>query len=521
MEQTKSYLIMELKDRAEMRVYYSARAREESYRTARYNQHCVARDLLRLESFDSMWHAAVRAVMINANRSTTPEKYRRKWAAENMSRFEMHPAVYWVIFGEREEPKDWQQLLLEWPHISENDPMKLAYTRDERKGADGIHTATTLGKYFARHWPHISDHARRDWAARFAPAHVEIWDTREGIISGIELGPQSCMRSSYGAIPFNDVDNQKLLMYRAGDASISDVPWHKHPYSVYCPSLGWRIAVRIDKGAPDVVLARALINEKKKGYVRSYSHGGNDDKLEAALSKMGYRQIHSWDGLKTLRLEHPTKDGYFMPYIDGGAQDVDVRDEHFVITDCGGEYTCTNTDGTLDAREVHGECEDCGATISDEDDDHIHAGRDQGTHICASCSDNYTMVQGVGYHGRLMSYYILSDNAIEVRDRSYDPDNLPDTIVYCEDAEEYFRKCDVHYIDGTWYDPNTTDIVCDADGDYQLEDKCVKCADDEWRLQDNCWESAKGNWYADDETEVHVPEGSYHADELQEMIDNA
>ena len=43
----------------------------------------------------------------------------------------LHPAIEKVIVGYCYRPRDWHQLLLEWPHRSETDPNRLAYTQSE------------------------------------------------------------------------------------------------------------------------------------------------------------------------------------------------------------------------------------------------------------------------------------------------------------------------------------------------------------------------------------------------------
>ena len=68
----------------------------------------------------------------------------RQWFYHITSRFQLHRAVYDAMRHAR--PRDWQQLLLEWPHVAETDAARLAYTRDERAGRDDKQTVTSVGK---------------------------------------------------------------------------------------------------------------------------------------------------------------------------------------------------------------------------------------------------------------------------------------------------------------------------------------------------------------------------------------
>ena len=85
----------------------------------------------------------------------------RDWHYRLQTRFNLHPAV--VAAFNMHDPEDWQQLLLEWPHVATTDGTRLAYTRDERSGQDDRQTLTSLGKYIKQHWPRMADHHIRDF----------------------------------------------------------------------------------------------------------------------------------------------------------------------------------------------------------------------------------------------------------------------------------------------------------------------------------------------------------------------
>lgn len=431
------------------------------------------------------------------------EEDQRKWFVRISQTFELHPVIERVV-RDGYRPVDWQRMLLEWPHVSTEDETQIAYTRDEKSGEDFLENGSKrqvrckIGKYLSRHYPHIPDEVRRDWAGRFSPGTYEIWDTMEKVIAGIELGPTSCMHSANGNHGFTSNDNYELSEYFNGNTD-RRVPWTKHPYSVYDPKYGWRMAVRIDKGNPNIVMARALINVDPEYlsvgqagiFVRVYGRGSDDSKLGTWLGDHGYVHESSWpDGVCLAKVRNPNG-GYLMPYIDGDTQTVTDCGSHYEISE-DGEIEATGTCGTVDGTSSVGTCDDCGATVH-ENEKYIHAGRYENHLVCECCRENYTYVEGCGSRGQTIEYYVHDDNRVEVNGSYYDEDNLPSNIVQLHDGE--------------WYLRDDSDIV--------------ECADDKWRLKDDCWESAEGNWYSDSEAQIDVAGGTYHPDELQDKIDNA
>ena len=70
----------------------------------------------------------------------------RPWHRDLQDRFALHPAVVKAL-NSGLVPDDWKLLTLEWPHVSETDELRLAYTRDERGGLDNRQVITAVGKY--------------------------------------------------------------------------------------------------------------------------------------------------------------------------------------------------------------------------------------------------------------------------------------------------------------------------------------------------------------------------------------
>ena len=68
---------------------------------------------------------------------TRPWHKREQLASDLM----YHGAVHAALSVCR--PADWHLLLLEWPHIADDDKRQIAYTRDERKGEEADVTICT------------------------------------------------------------------------------------------------------------------------------------------------------------------------------------------------------------------------------------------------------------------------------------------------------------------------------------------------------------------------------------------
>lgn len=507
------------------------------------------------EALDAIYHANYARWKDNGMGDTDWWHGEHYWHIQVRSQFSLHPLVERIIRIDCIRPVNWQLLLLEWPHVSVEDDCMIAYTRNEAAGQDYVdngskrQTRTTIGKYLSRHWPHVPDHMRRDWAGRIRPAKYEIWDTMEGIISGVELGPQSCMKSSHGTIPFREYDNEQLCSWQS-DKDVR-VAWHKHPYIVYNPKYGWRMAVRIDTGRPDIVMGRCLVNANDMTYVRSYarnaSEGGtsySDEKLEAWLQDKGYCKKGGWSGCKVARVDHPDH-GLMLPYLDGSPQNASDQGDHLHIRS-GGNLDGTNTDGTggSDEGDAMGDCVRCDETVYENDDDRIPVGRDGEDVACGGCACHFTRVRGntegtYSRHGNWAAYYISDDDAVEVDGIDYDPEHLPDEIKTLHDGEYahgdncvYVESEDAYYLhedvircesDDAFYVDGSDDIVEIDNKWYRKDDDdVVECRDDEYRLKEDCWEDDEtGDWYSNDDEAIVISGNMYHPDTVKQWLIDA
>ena len=435
-----------------------------------------------------------------------------KWHLELRRKFSLHPAVERML---KYKPADPAKLVLEWPHISETDTMRLAYTRSPADGENNRQLVTSIGKYLSRHWPSVSDHLRRDAQALYTPDTMYFVHTLPEIIMGVELGPHSCMCSASGGLEFTSKHHNQMLAWIADNVQ-PEPPWNSHPYNAYAPDLGWHMALRKDNTGK--IMARAMCN--KKMFVRTYRRGNDmdayshtDEVLAAWLQEQGYTHKNSWpDGTK-LRCEDLQ-----CPYIDGDTQKISHLEGDIYAVDTHGDHDATNTNGYAESRnsnddddgEDYRECEECGDNnpVSDV----YYVGRAEDKCVCENCRDNnFIGVRGARSRGRgWFEYYIRNDDACSVANRDYyiDPCWLPEGIVAVQSDNAPFAEVDdTICIDGDCWLVNSDNIVAlhvpnpDNEDDYAHENNTWTCA-------------TTGYIYHDNTQAVVIDGNTYHPDDV-------
>ena len=418
----------------------------------------------------------------------------REWFNQQRQRHQLHPAVYLMMTEHMYRPHDWQQLLLEWPHKSITDPNRLAYTRDERSAmhngdSDAKAVITTIGKYLTRHFPDAPSNLIRDVVAQHTyGGSTEITKDMDKMVHAVIHGPRSCMSPSFDIM----CDDRE----------------ERHPYAVYDPSLGWGMAVRTDTDG--MVLGRCLVHESDdgKGFVRSYkrereysSHSGADESIEAMLTGLGYAKWRGWPEHTRLMCYPLRREGYLMPYIDGGNQHVEEDGiEHFRISNYSG-WEATNTNGMLNAHTCT--CDDCGEGM--DEDDSYSIGYHGDSRVGPCCIDEYTLVTG----RRRDTYYVSNNDAVCVDGEYYHDQYLDDNNIVRLHNDEYEHSDNAVYIDS-------------QDEYYHCDDEAIVYAEDtgQYELREDCWCCAEsGNYYTDDEDNVEVDGETYHPDHAPETDD--
>ena len=424
---------------------------------------------------------------INAKRDA------RHWVIREMDSYPMHPVIDAAIKLVR--PIDWQQLFLEWPHISQGDRTRIAYTQNEIKGQKNIQTVTSVGKYLNRHFP-LPDHTIRDLVSRHGSADTyKFVHTTAEMIYHLHRGPGSCM------------------VWREDRGIRCDDGVTRHPYETYDPKYGWHMAVRI---SGDETIGRALCMTNSDGtkyFVRSYARPANnggysetDNGMENWLHEQGYVKESYWrDGEKLAY--HGTCDVFLAPYLDGGDKRVSIdAGNKWVIVDSDGEFLCDQTGGCpTDDSGDYFECEDCGDRTAE--DDGYWVGRGDDTRVCESCQENNYRY---AYGRRGNQYYVHEDNAIYVDSQGeyYDVDYLDDNEIVELNNGDYVPLDEAIEVDGDWYHIDD-DRIC------RTED-----TDEFMRINEGCWQCEEsGNWYTDAVDCVVVDGNKYHPDNAPERID--
>lgn len=425
----------------------------------------------------------------------------KSWHAFLQAKFTLHPSV--VRMADTYRPKDYVQLALEFPHVSEKDSTRLAYTRSDADGANDRQLVTSIGKFLSRHWPHVEDHLRRDAQAAYSPDLLMIYNTTPEMIRAIEEGPRSCMASVYGSIPFDRHDREAMQKWFA-DKSSPEPDWSKHPYSCYRPDYGWSVATRTT--AEGNIDGRALLY--KGEFLRTYRRHKTDPTgwsetdftLQEWLKHQGYKMVTSWpDGAQ---LHTPYVNGaLFAPYIDGQvntvAFDGNTTSE---ITDDDWTHTCTITNARVMERGYDDDddgdedevicCPDCDEYYPD--DDMTWVGRHEDRLVCRDCRDeHYIWARGCSTNGRgFFEYYVHGGDASSVEGQNYyiDTNHPPEKIVQLEDGD-WAEIDDCVSIDGEYYLEDDYRIIYLEDSDD---------LDDSYGLRTYCYE-IDGKWWKDED----------------------
>lgn len=402
----------------------------------------------------------------------------------------LHPVVV-DLLKRQPLPRYWQTIVLDWPHVSQEDAEMLAYTPNEAKALKGIVVNLSPAKYVRKHWHDLSDHTIRDTVARVAnEANFRWLTTSDDMVRGVQEGPGSCMRWK---------DHEEY----DEDGALSE----PHPYRVYAPELGWSMAIRLGPGGR--IDARALVYRHPAhgpGFVRSFRRcfdcNGNEDysqadeALEAWLCNNGVEKLDGWyDGTKLAKIpRNRTTDKPLAPYLDGATDRFNIMTDHLRIEE-GGRYEADHTNGGYGQCGDWRTCSHCGEEFDADDDEHIYTGPHQENVVGGCCAEDFTFVRG---RDRRM-YYIHDDDIVWVGANAYDGDYLEDNdIVELADGEYAHVRDAVH---SPW------------DDYWHLRDACVQTEDEGWVPREDVWQcQASGKWYSTNTAPVEIDDAKYHPD---------
>ena len=407
----------------------------------------------------------------------------RSWHLREQNKYPFHK----VLFESMKicEPDNIVNLTMEWGHMAMEDPNRIAYTVNQRKGEDDYQTVTSIGKYLKRNFSKLPDDKIRDFVAKYTGENTFkfVYDLDE-MINYVKTGPKSCMTDS-------DFEEGILCLDQV----------YRHPYEVYDPRFGWHLAVRIVNGE---CVGRALcIQDKEVSYfVRSYAtsepgkYSPRDNALESWLSENNYTQEKQYTDAK-LSIFKVDDDTFLSPYVDGRAQNGTINSD-FIFIDNVGPLNLTDTEGfsCIDNRCcVH--CED-----SYRMNDFEFIGIDEETPVCQSCLDAY-YVYAIGRGGN--NYYIKFEDSIEFNNDYYHIEYLSSNEICELENGEYCFFDDSVCVDDNYYHIEDSNIVCTNEGDYRLKTDCWMCTNSE-------------EWY-DNNIEFLEEDGKkYHPDSISEEV---
>lgn len=441
-------------------------------------------------------------VHILAHRNKYSSTDGRLWFQREVARsgVRMHPAIAMAMV--LAVPNDWQNMVLEWPHVAVGDKTRIAYTRDEKSGEADRQTVTSIGKYLKRHFSTLPDHEIRNIGACFVEDSFKLVHTTEEMVGMALTGPKTCMSEDR----FTPDD---------------------HPYRAYDPKYGWHMAVRME-GSVSMGRALCMVDGDDKFFVRSFrrvevGYSQRDEALEAWMGTQGYERRDGWAGCEMEYI--PLGDEFVAPYLDGCDQHVTVERRNgvrFLMIAEEGDYKCDTTDGRPEEAEEEHICEYCDDPV-DEDDMHP-TGYHGETYACGYCiREHHTEVIG----RRQETYFVTHGNAVyvESQDQSYDIDHLSsnDIVELAEGGYGHEEDCVRVSRENEWHLEGSHSVVhCEHSQTYELREDCVEVGDGDWAHKDDVWQCAHSDvWYlaenaADEQRQV---EGHFvHVDYVDDFF---
>lgn len=303
-------------------------------------------------------------------------------------------------------------------HVSEMNPMQVAYYPTLRHYREDRPVRTSVGKYLNKYKDlfGISERSIKTMAEKYIAKmqarsgwHMEFIEHND---------PQGWVRV-YGS--------HKVGSCMRGESAVRV---YAHEHSVL------RLSYLVDAGGD--VIARCIVrDDDNKGWLRVYpDHNGSAEGrfLLDSLIATGYKDQINLDGVLLDCIEHGDN-GYVCPYLDCGAvgaQNVDIVHRHntsFLLVTESGDYDAAVTGGFVGRGLT---CHCCGDNMSEGDETWIES---EEIYVCSYCRDEHYVY---AYGQRYQEYYPIED-CIEV-----------DGAWYLEETAHHHdvHKCDY---DGEWY----------------------------------------------------------------------
>lgn len=272
-------------------------------------------------------------------------------------------------------------------HISQNDPLMVAFTQDASKGARNIQTTMRPGRYLKKFYPDLTDQRIFEISAEMTGSYeLRFAKTEREVIDVYLRGPSSCMTHSS-----------------------DEYAGHIHPVAVYGDS-DLHVAYMTLPGTSSIK-ARALVWPEKKKIGRLYGPSDQAERLRKLLAREGYSELsdaHNLCGAKIRRIVDKNGDGdrLIMPYIDGPSS-YDVIDKDWCKI--GGYNSACYTNGTDREETDDGVyCDCCEEHYREDDMRTVYTSRRSTRTWCEGCCDSHaTYIDS-------FCEYVDNDEAVEV-----------------------------------------------------------------------------------------------------------
>jgi hypothetical protein len=287
-------------------------------------------------------------------------------------------------------------------HVSREDKILLAYTKNDEKGLADIQTKISVVGYLTQYCG-IGEGDARFWQnvhfENYADTKLEFAESVEDIIAvymrgAEESGISSCMT--------HDSDDYRSSV---------------HPLTPYGDSdLSLAYLVRDEK-----VIARCMVWKENKIYSRLY---GDGSKMADALKAAGFVD-GSFEGAKIRRIDDADTGRLVLPYLDS-VRRVKKLDLNWLLISSRGDVVADRTDG-LESGFC---CSGCGDETDEDDLRSVYFSASRSSQWCEHCRD------GSATYCENHDIYVRNDNVMTV-DGEATPDWCLDDANLCEWSGEY------------------------------------------------------------------------------------
>lgn len=365
-------------------------------------------------------------------------------------------------------------------HISIDDPLMVAFTKNDEMGLADRQTRMSPEAYLKRYWPdkfttseidalvQVHNETYVDQSFKLATTPDEIEKVYTNFDRSCSDVASSCMRGygwNYGEHP--------CRVYGAGDLAIAYLT-NKDGETTH----------------------RALCWPERKLYSRMY---GNGDRLHVRLKMAGYSKSSYYDsgasmeGARLLRIELDCNSEHFvMPYVD---ENISAKDDgKFLVLSHAGRICTRQTNGTTtdepgeDDREM---CESCEERADETTTVYTRANQTQCVSMCECCRDRHAFYCDghEEYFSDRIESYAVGDQTWSARyfeqhgatsdhtENNYPKEDMVAVIVDAEGATECWydgeAKEDAFEHDGKWYANDIRDEILGEDAADAKDSICA------------------------------------------------